>query len=165
MAKAKSSKAKAKPVSSSYQIQRVPSPVGRVSFNIIVRRVERPIRKDLEDELDWICQSFGFFEPIDKEKTAATIFKLLVRAAESGKPLTSSDLAGMVNMSRGSVINHLNNLIQSGLIVKQGRYYYPRSKSIYRLIKEVEDDILSTLQRMERTAHEIDKAFGIEWKD
>ena len=147
-----------------FQLQRVPSPSGRISFNIIIRRVEKPVRRDLEDELDWICQSFGFFEPIDKEKTAATIFKLLVRAAETGKPLTSSDIAGLINMSRGSVINHLNNLIQSGLVVKGGRYYFPRSRSIYRLIKEVEDDILSTLQRMEKTAHEIDKAFGMEFE-
>lgn len=136
----------------------------RESFKIVIRRVEKPLEKSFEKDFDWMCRSLGFFEQIDKEKTASTVLREVVRAACEGKPITSSSLAGRIEMSRGSVINHLNNLIKSGLIVKDGRFYYPRSRSIYRTIQEIEEDVDRIFRRMEETAKRIDKKFGIGLK-
>ncbi len=133
----------------------------KASFKIVIRRVEKPFSRGLDKELDWICRCLGFFEPIDREKTAASIFKEVVRASEEKKPLTSTALAKRVDMSRGSVINHLNRLQQSGLIVRQGRFYLPRSSSMFRTIEEVEEDIERVFQRMKKIAREIDEEFGI----
>jgi len=135
---------------------------GRSSFRIVIRRVEMPFSSDTDHELEWICQSLGFFENIDKEKTASAIFREIVRAAESNKPLTSSELSTKVKMSRGAVINHLNNLLRAGLIVRDGRHYLPRSKSVLRTIKEVEEDIDRIFRKMEETAKKIDREFGLE---
>ncbi len=136
--------------------------MGRSSFRITIRRVERPFECDIDRELEWICQSLGFFENIDKEKTASAIFREIVKAAEKDKPLTSTELSHKVKMSRGAVINHLNNLLRSGLIVRDGRYYLPRSKSLFRTICEVEEDIERIFKKMEETAKKIDKEFGLE---
>jgi predicted transcriptional regulator len=132
------------------------------SFKIVVRRVEKPFSTDIGEELDWICRSFGFFEPIDKEKTASSVFKAIVFAAEKGRPVSSTVLAQEVGMSRGSVINHLNNLIRSGLVVRQGRHYFPRSKSLFRMLEEIEEDIERVFARMKKTARQIDEEFGIQ---
>ena len=136
-------------------------PVRRESFKIVVRRVEKPFSNDLEKELDWICRSFGFFEPIDRGKTASNVFREIVFAAEHKKPVSSTQLAERVKMSRGSVINHLNNLMRSGLIVKHGRTYEPRSRSMFRTIQEIEEDIDRIFAKMKRAAKEIDEEFGI----
>lgn len=141
------------------QVERV---FKRASFKIVVKKVEPPFSNKLEDELDWICETLGFFEPIDREKTASAIFKEIIINAEKGKLLTSTELANKVNMSRGSVINHLNKLMRSGLIEKQGHYYLPRSRSITRTIQEIEEEIVSIFRKMELTAREIDKRFGIK---
>ncbi len=74
-------------------------------------------------------------------------------------------MATALKISRGSAINHINNLLRAGLISKEGRYYLPRSRSMFRTIKEVEEDMLRIFREMERTAREIDKAFGIEIKE
>ena len=140
-------------------------PRRRVSFKIVVKRVEKPFSHDLEDDLEWICRSFGFFEPIDRSKTASGIFKEIVFAAEKNKPISSSLLAEHVKMSRGSVINHLNNLLRSGLIVKQGRTYLPRSRSMFRTIEEIEEDIDRIFAKMKKAAKEIDEDFGIKVKE
>ncbi|MBI4210741.1 MAG: helix-turn-helix transcriptional regulator [Candidatus Diapherotrites archaeon] len=127
------------------------------AFKIVIRRVEQPFKARPVDELEWICQSLGFLEPIDRDKVAVAIFKEIVRATDSGEALTSSAIAERVGMSRGAVINHLNNLMRSGLIVRSGRYYSARSRSIYRTIEEIEEDIERIFAKMKKTAMEIDE--------
>ena len=133
----------------------------KVSFKIVIRRVEKPFSDDLEKELDWICSSLGFFEPIDRSKTASSVFREIVFAAEKQKPVSSTQIAKRVMMSRGSVINHLNNLMRSGLVVRQGRIYLPRSRSMFRTIEEIEEDIDRIFERMKKAARDIDEEFGI----
>ncbi len=136
--------------------------IRKATFKIVIKKVEEPFSSDPVAEIEWICQTLGFFEPIDKDKTAASIFKEILKASENNqKPLSSTSLSSSLNMSRGSIINHLNNLQRSGLIIRQGRFYYPRSKSVSRTIQEIEEDIDRIFEKMKKTAREIDKEFGI----
>ncbi|MBS3062135.1 MAG: helix-turn-helix transcriptional regulator [Candidatus Diapherotrites archaeon] len=134
-------------------------PQRRMSFRLVIRKVEPPYSDSLLDELDWICKSLGFYEEIDKDKTAAAVFRILVMASERGEALSSTAIADRVNMSRGAVINHLNNLVRSGLIEKHGRFYVARSSSVYRTIEELEDDIDRIFERMKQRARQIDAKF------
>ncbi|MFH1697280.1 MAG: winged helix-turn-helix transcriptional regulator, partial [Candidatus Diapherotrites archaeon] len=70
-------------------------------------------------------------------------------------------LATRVGMSRGSVINHLNNLLRAGLITRDGRFYSARSRSMFRTIEEIEEDIDRVFEAMKRRARSIDREFGI----
>ena len=132
------------------------------SFKIVIRKVEKPFSYDADREFDWICRCLGFFEEIDKDKTASTLFKSILKSAEKNRCLTSTQLAEMVGMSRGSVINHLNNLLRAGLIERDGRYYLPRSKSVFRIIEELEEDLDRIFSSMKKTAKDLDKKFGLE---
>ena len=134
---------------------------GRASFKIVIRRIERPFSSSIDDEFDWLCRTLGFFEAIDREKTAANIFRAVVKATEEGKLLSSSEIAEQVKMSRGSVVNHLNNLQRSGLVVRHGRHYLARSRSMFRTIEEIEEDIDRIFAKMKKTAKEIDEEFGL----
>ncbi|MBU0662638.1 helix-turn-helix domain-containing protein [Candidatus Micrarchaeota archaeon] len=136
-------------------------PARQSSFKIVVRRVERPFSGRPMDDLDWICQSLGFFETIDKDKTASAVFKEIVTSTDKGEALTSTALATRVGMSRGSVINHLNNLLRAGLITRDGRFYSARSRSMFRTIEEIEEDIDRVFEAMKRRARSIDREFGI----
>ena len=137
-------------------------PTKRSRFKIVVRKVERPFKDDFEHQLTWICSSLGFFEPIDKDKNAAAVFKELVLAAENGEALTSTALAERVGMSRGAIINHLGNLLRSGLIEKNGKYYSARSRSMKRTIEEIEEDVERIFSQLKRAAEEIDLQIGFE---
>ena len=129
-------------------------------FRIMIKKVEKPFSDNTLDEFNWLCECLGFFEPIDKSKTAASVFKELVNATDKGEALSSTALAERVGMSRGSVINHLNNLLEAGLITKRGRFYFARSRSVFRTLKEIEEDILRVFRDMEDTAREIDEQFN-----
>ncbi len=134
----------------------------RSKFKVVVRKVERPFKEDFEHQLTWICSSLGFFEPIDKDKNAAAVFKELVLATEKGSALSSTALAERVGMSRGAVINHLNNLLRSGLVEKNGKFYSARSRSMKRTIEEIEEDVDRIFFQLKKAAEEIDRQVGFE---
>lgn len=135
-------------------------------FQVVIRRVEQPFSRHSDEEFNWLLQCLGFFEPIDKGKTAASVFRELVKSTEQqGKALTSTELAERVNMSRGAVINHLNNLVRSRLVIKDGSKYLAKSKSMFRMIKDLEDEIDLVFKRMEETAKELDKEMGLFLED
>ncbi|MFA5931067.1 MAG: winged helix-turn-helix transcriptional regulator [archaeon] len=134
----------------------------RARFKVVVRKVERPFKDDFEHQLTWICSSLGFFEPIDKDKNAAAVFKEIVLATEKGEALTSTAIAERIGMSRGAVLNHLNNLIRPGLIEKNGRFYSARSRSMKRTIEEIEEDVERIFSQLKKAAEEIDKQIGFE---
>lgn len=138
----------------------------KASFKIVIRKVEQPFSSDFDHEFNWLCNSFGFL-PMEAQSDsgAAQIFREIVIATEKGKPLTSTRVAEKVGMSRGAAINHLNNLMRSGLVVKDGRFYLARSRSMYRTIQEIQEDIERIFKRMEETAKRIDREFGIGFED
>ena len=135
----------------------------RARFRIVIRRVEQPFEGGVEREIEWLCESLGL-TPIGKDKASAEIFREVVRASEDGKGISSTELTDKINLSRTAVIHHLNNLQAAGLVVKNGRAYVSRSRSMVRTIQEVEADIKRIFDRMEETAREIDRAFGLEWE-
>jgi predicted transcriptional regulator len=129
----------------------------RGQFKITVRKVDSPIQDDFENNLVWICSSLGFFEEIDKEKNAARIWKEILLSSAQGQVLTSTSIAERIGMSRGSVINHLNNLTRAGLIQKGGRYYYARSASVKKIMEELEDEVSHIFSRLKNAGEKIDK--------
>jgi len=133
----------------------------RVSFKIVVKRVERPFSHDPLDEFEWLCQTLGFLEPIDKDKTAASIFKVMLAASDKGQALSSTAIADQIGMSRTAVINHLNSLMRSGIVVRAGKYYMLRSRSMLRTIEEIQEDVERIFRKMKKTALEIDQELGV----
>jgi len=128
----------------------------RNNTKLTLRNVALPEKEDFDEEIAWICSSLGFFEKIDKGKTAALIFKEIYLAGMLGRVLTSTTIAQKLGMSRGSVINHLNNLLKSGIIEKGGKYYFTRHKTMQGIITEIEDDAIHLFSRMKKVAKEID---------
>ncbi|MDD3160052.1 MAG: winged helix-turn-helix transcriptional regulator [Candidatus ainarchaeum sp.] len=129
----------------------------RSQFKVTIRKVELPKNNDFNEKIAWICSTFGIFENIDKNKNAASIFKEIFLATTTGQVITSTVIAERLGLSRGATINHLNNLLKSGLIEKGGKYYFARSKTIEGIINEIEDDLIHIFSRMKRIAKEIDQ--------
>ncbi|MFH1587806.1 MAG: hypothetical protein ABIA76_00515 [Candidatus Diapherotrites archaeon] len=134
----------------------------RASFRVVIKRVSRPMADNFDREFEWFCSSLGFLEPIDKDKVAANVFKEVLVATERGEALTSTAISHRVQMSRGSVINHLNNLLRAGLIERHGRYYTARGKSVQATVQELEEDIEQIFGRMKKVAKSIDEELGLE---
>lgn len=136
--------------------------IKREYFKLTIKKIESPFSENPQDKFNWVCESLGFFHSSGKEKAASYIFRELIRAAEEGRQLTSSDLAELSGLSRGAVTNHLNNLLLAGMIVKQGRFYSARSRSIYRILGEIEQDLLRIFAELKKNALDIDEELGVK---
>lgn len=112
-------------------------------------------------DFEWLCSSMGFCEPIDRDRTAINIIRLLMENSKNGGGLRSDDIAENVGKSRGATVNHLNKLIGSGLIVKKKNIYILREVNLENTIHEVKRDMERMFEDLELVAKKIDESFGI----
>jgi len=128
---------------------------------LLIRNLEKPREKTLESDIDWICESLGFFEDIDREKTASKIFKELINSMIQGESLTSTNLGQGSNVTRGAALNHLKRMMAAGLVVRDGNRYQLRCSSVYSTMNEIHRDINRMFEDIEEIAIEIDARMGI----
>jgi len=128
----------------------------------IIRKLREPTEKQLDEDIEWICNSFGFITPRDQDKTAFIILKALIESAKENKGLTSEELAELVEPTIGSVIYHLKKLMKAGLVVKLDSTYELRMKSLLATIEEIEKEISLTLADIKQIAEDIDNKVGLE---
>jgi len=126
-----------------------------------VKKVRSPAPGNIEDDIDFICRSFGYFTLRDKQYSAGRIFRLLVREGCGDKNgLCSDDIADDLKLSRGAIIHHLNSFIKSGLVIKEDNLYRLRSQSLQKSIEEIKIDIDRIFNQMIKIAMEIDSKLG-----
>ena len=128
----------------------------------VIRKLREPTEKQLDEDIEWVCNSFGFITPRDQDKTAFKILKALIKAAKEGKGLTSEELTKLVEPTIGSVIYHLKKLMKAGLVVKLDSAYELRMNSLLTTIEEIEKDVSLTLASIKKIAKDIDNRVGLE---
>ena len=109
---------------------------------------------NLNSEVQWFSESFGLFSQRDKVKSCFRLFIALLQAKRS---MSSNELAYKLNLSRATVIHHLNKLISCGLIIIEGNKYILREKNLELSLKRIKEDLISTFEEMEADAKRIDK--------
>ena len=75
--------------------------------------------------------------------------------------MTSDELAGRLTLSRGTIIHHINKLMESGLVIHEGNTYILRVDNLKALIDEVEKDIKRACEDLKEVAKEIDGRLGL----
>ena len=127
----------------------------------MVKKVRSPAPGDIDNDIDFICKSFGYFTQRDKQASAGKIFRLLVKKAcgdEEG--MSSDDIAQELALSRGAIVHHLNGFISTGLVVKERNLYRIRSMSLQKSIEEIKEDIDRIFKQMAKIAIEVDEKLG-----
>ena len=127
-----------------------------------VKKLREPVEKQLDEDIEWVCNSLGFLTLRDQDKTASKILNALIQSAGEGKGLTSEELTQRVEPTIGSVIYHLKKLMKAGLVVKLNSTYELRMNSFFKTIDEIEREIISTLRDIKKIAKDIDKTVGLE---
>jgi len=128
---------------------------------VLIKKINLPAAGSLNEDIDYICRSFGYFTERDKRDTAGRIFQLLVKEACGGsKGLNSDEIADRLNLTRGAIVHHLNNFMSTGLVVRSQNTYRLRSQSLQKSIEEIKEDIDRILVQMLKIANEIDVKLG-----
>lgn len=128
---------------------------------ITVKKVRSPAPGSLDEDIDFICKSLGYFSQRDKQDTAGKIFRLMVKECCSDSVgLSSDEIANRLELTRGSIVHHLNNFIATGVVIKEHNTYRLRSSSLQKCIDEIREDIDRIFNHMIKIANEIDDKLG-----
>ena len=128
---------------------------------IAIKKVRSPAPGSLDDDINYLCRSLGYFSQRDRQETAGKIFRVLVReACEPDDCLSSDEIAEKLNLSRGTIVHHLNSFISSGIVIKEHNRYRLRSASLQKSIEEIRYDIDRIMQQMIKIAMQIDEKLG-----
>ena len=77
--------------------------------------------------------------------------------AKADPPLSSDELAEKLNLSRGTIIFHINKLTSTGIVKTENRRYMLRVDNLKDLIEELESDITETVDNLKNVARKIDE--------
>jgi len=122
-------------------------------MKVTIINLKKP-KHEINEEIQWLCRSLGLFGERDKEKSCYRVF---IELLKNNKGQSSDEIADNTRITRGTVIHHVNKLMDSGLVISQKNKYKLRTRNLYRLIKEVKEDVEETLLEMEKIAKKIDR--------
>ena len=128
---------------------------------ITIINIRKPAEHNVNQELQWFGSSLGLFNLRDKDKSTFRIFIELLKSAKAKQTLTSDELAAKLSLSRGTIIHHINKLMESGIVVHEGNRYTLRVENLKSLIDEVEKDIKRACEDLKEVAKEIDTRLGL----
>ncbi|HLC86317.1 MAG TPA: winged helix-turn-helix domain-containing protein [Candidatus Nanoarchaeia archaeon] len=130
---------------------------------ITIIKLRKSSEKNLNSDLQWFSNSLGLFNERDKEKSCFRVFIALIKASRARREgLTSDEIALRSNISRATVIHHLNRLIESGLVIPHNTKYLLRSDNLEDLVDEIKKDMLRALEDIKSMAEDIDEELGLK---
>jgi len=124
---------------------------------ITIIKIRQPVQQNLNEELQWFGTSLGLFNLRDKDKSCFRIFIELLKATKLNKTISSDELAKKLMLSRGTVVHHINKLMETGLVIYEHRGYTLRVNNLSALIDEIEEDMKRTCISLRKIADNIDK--------
>ena len=129
---------------------------------ITIYKIKKPSTNDLNQELQWFSQSLGLFSSRDKEKSCFRIFIALVEAKKSRRFLSSDEIADKANLTRATIIHHLKNLEEHGLIRQENNRYSLSSNSFSSIIKTIEKESKELFEELESLAESLDEKLELK---
>ena len=124
---------------------------------ITIIRTRRPEKDNINDELQYLGYSLGLFSERDKDKSCFRIFIVLLKALKSGTKLSSDELAARTNLSRGTVVHHLNRLMEAGIVMSERSYYILSVDNLQELVELARGNINKTFDNLKSVAKNLDQ--------
>ena len=128
---------------------------------ITIIKLNKPVKRDINAELQWLGYSLGLFSPRDKDKSCFRIFIELLKSAKQGTSLSSDEIGEKLDLTRGTIIHHINRLMDSGLVVHERKKYMLRVEKLSSLVEELEKDLERTTKNLREVAEDIDNWLGL----
>lgn len=128
---------------------------------ITISRIRKPIKKTLNQELQWFGDSLGLFTERDKDNSCFRIFIELLKSTRRNQGLSSDELGFRTKLSRGTVVHHLHRLIEAGLVVSEDNKYFLRGGNLEVVVDELQKDLNRALDDLKKIAGDIDEGLGL----
>lgn len=122
---------------------------------IVIRYMAIPGQQATADaDIDYIYQCLGLGD--ERDDLGRLVFRALVHASVRGEGISSRDLMQLSEVSQAAVIYHLNLFQRSGLVMKDGRNYYLRGRTLEQTLGEIEGDLHRRFEHLREIARKIE---------
>lgn len=128
---------------------------------ITIIKIRTKPRDDINQELLLFCNSLGIIGERDKDKSCYRIFLELLKSIKKNSVMSSDELAEKLELTRGTVVHHLNRLIEAGIVVREDNKYILRMNDLKSLVDEIKIDIENNIKQLKQVAEDIDEQLGI----
>ncbi len=128
-----------------------------MSKKVTIIKVRRSEDGNVNQDLQWLGNSFGLFNLRDRDSSCFRIFITLVKISKSNKALSSDEIAERLHLTRGTVVHHLTKLMDSGMVIREREGYLLRENNLQRLVKDIHSDMESMFSELREVAKEIDQ--------
>lgn len=119
-----------------------------------LRRRQKPAQEPKLDSLmEEFAQCIGLQGPRDKDLSKFRIFKVLIKEKEQ----SSEDLSQKLNLSRATVLHHIETLMKRGIIVRERRSFRLSSTSLFDVTNEMERQMDEFFEELKDLAKRIDE--------
>ena len=119
-----------------------------------------PARKPESENVNVLIQYFGrslgLFGLRDKDSSCFRIFIELVKGAKSNRGVSSQELAYKLGLTRGTVVHHLNKLIDAGIVKSQQNRYSLRGTTLGEVVDYIEKDLQELIKNLKEVASQLD---------
>ncbi len=129
-----------------------------VRREIIIKERRMPEREEVEDLMEWVCECLGLVKGRDTDKTSAKLLMCFLRHSMKNESATPEIMASELNLSRSTVIHHLQKYVKSGLIIRTSKGYELRERTLEETLAEIEKDVEREFERIRKIARKIDEA-------
>jgi len=124
---------------------------------VTIIRVQKPQKKDLNQEIQWFSNTLGLFSQRDKEKSKFRVFLELLKAAKNKKPLSSEQISQRTDLSRATVLHHIEHLMEGGVVIDLDGKYMLRVNNLEELVAHIQKDIFEIFKDLKEMAEELDR--------
>ncbi len=124
---------------------------------ITIIKIRKPSEKTINNELQWFGDSLGLSNLRDKDKSCFRIFIELLKSTKRKENLNSDELASKLGLTRGTIIHHINKLIDAGLVVHERKKYLLRVANLRDVVSEIKKDLDRVCLDLDEIAKDIDR--------
>lgn len=126
----------------------------------LILSIEPIPESNTNEELHWISQALGLFNDRDTEKSCHRIFIQLVKAKKDNKLLSSQELADISNLSRSTVLHHLEKLIESNIVMETSHKFILIDPNMNSIILRLKKEMNEFMDEMDKISKKLDKELG-----
>ncbi len=126
---------------------------------IVIVKIRKEHHNNVNEDLRWMGNSLGLFGLRDKDSSCFRMFIVLLK--NRNETISSDEIAERLGLTRGTVVHHLNKLMNAGVVVREKGGYILRENSMQGVIRDMRKDMESMFGELKRAAKEIDDKLGL----
>lgn len=128
--------------------------------NLILNKLAKPVRQNLDKDISWICDSLGLCNARDTHSTSTEVFKVILQKGD--QELTPEMISQQLHIEHQRALYHIRALIKAGILIRNKKHIELREGSISRIIDELQEDANSIFASMRKIARDVDEHLGLE---